>query len=254
MLLLNKILPLLVLPLGFSLLCMMAGLLLRKMLLLWSGLLILLVFSMPLVSNALMSLVEDTSRKASVNLLQKADAIVVLSGMLHQVDGAPLGEWNDAVDRFEGGVALFKAGKAPVIVFTRGQVPWQPYAIPEGELLAKRASLLGVPKKAILLTEKVCNTADEAMAARKLLRFNKEKRKCIILVTSAYHMRRALMLFERAGFTVVPYRVDYQTDDKAPLTFLSYLSNGESLEKSEKAWREVIGLAFYWVRSFLKLD
>ena len=232
----------------------LVGLLFRKRVFLWYGVLVLCIFSMPDVSNAVMRLVEGSSEISPVSVVQKADAIVVLSGMLHHVNGAPLGEWNDAVDRFEGGIDLFKAGKAPVIVFTRGQIPWRSNEIPEGDLLEKRALLLGVPQQAILLTEKVGNTADEAMAVRKLLGVNKGDRKSIILVTSAYHMRRAMMLFERAGFTVVPYRVDYQTDDKAPLTFLSYLSNGESLEKSEKAWREVIGLAFYWVRSFLKLD
>ena len=254
MLFLNKILPLFVLPLGFSLLCMLIGLLFRKRVLLWYGVLVLLIFSMPIVSNAVMRLVEGSSRKAPVSVVQKADAIVVLSGMLRHVNGAPLGEWDDAVDRFEGGITLFKAGKAPVIVFTRGQIPWRSNEIPEGELLEKRALLLGVPQHAIWLTEKVGNTADEAMAVRKLLGVKKGDRNSIILVTSAFHMRRTLLLFERAGFTVVPYRVDYQTDDKSPLTLLSYLPNGESLEKSEKALREVIGWAFYWVGSFLKFD
>ncbi len=114
--------------------------------------------------------------------------------------------------------------------------------------------MLGVPQQAIWLTEKVSNTADEAMAARKLLRVKKGDRKNIILVTSAYHMRRAQLLFEKVGFTVAPYRVDYQADDKSPMTLLSYLPNGESLEKSEMALREVIGWVFYWGRSFLKLD
>ena len=56
--------------------------------------------------------------------LPSSQAIVVLSGMLVQPPGdAPLGEWSEAVDRFEAGIALFQAGKAPVLVCTGGGVP-----------------------------------------------------------------------------------------------------------------------------------
>jgi uncharacterized SAM-binding protein YcdF (DUF218 family) len=165
----NKILPLLLLPSGVTFLCLLAGLLLRNRFFVLLGMLVLLVFSMPLVSDFLMRSVEVGSGRVPVSRVGKADAIVVLSGMIVTVEGAPPGEWGDAVDRFEGGIDLFKAGHAPVILFTRGQMPWQPDVVPEGELLAKRALLLGVPKSAIRLTGKVGNTADEAVAARAVL-------------------------------------------------------------------------------------
>ncbi len=244
MLLVNKILPILVLPLGFALLCLLAGLVLRKRLLLWYAALLLWAFSMPVVCNGLMRFVEAGTRRIPVSSVSRADAIVVLSGMIRQVDGAPLGEWDDAADRFEGGIDLFKARKAPLLVFTRGKMPWQPDAIPEGELLSRRAVLLGVPQSSIRLTAKVGNTADEAVAAAKLL----GDRKKIILVTSAFHMRRALFMFENAGFEVVPFRVDYQVDDNAGLTVLRFLPSAEALAQSEKALREMIGWLFYWAR------
>ena len=140
-LLFNKILPILFLPLGFALLSLFAGLLLRKRLFLWTSLLVLTLFSLPIVSDTLMRFVEGPLRRAPVSSVANADAIVVLSGMLHQINGAPLGEWGDAVDRFEGGIDLFKAGKASVIVFTRGQMPWHTHSVPEGELLARRVFL-----------------------------------------------------------------------------------------------------------------
>ncbi|MFZ4524099.1 MAG: YdcF family protein [Chlorobium sp.] len=241
MLLFNKILPILVLPLGFTLLSMLAGLIWRKSLLLWYAALLLWAFSMPVVSDGLMRFVEGGNARIPVSAVENADAIVVLSGMIRQVDGASLGEWGDAVDRFEGGIDLLKAGKAPVIVFTRGQLPWQQDAIPEGELLKKRAVRLGISQKLIRLTEKVGNTADEAVAARKLL----GERKKIILVTSAFHTRRALLLFEHAGFEVQPFRVDYQVDDTSALTVLRFLPSAEALAQSEKALREMLGWLFY---------
>jgi len=244
MLLVNKILPILVLPLGVTLLCLLAGLVFRKRLLVWYAALVLWAFSMPVVSHGLMRFVEGGTNRIPVSAVGNADALVVLSGMIRQVDGAPLGEWGDAVDRFEGGIDLFRAGKAPVLVFTRGQMPWQPDAVPEGELLARRAVLLGVPRTAILLTAKVGNTADEALAARKLL----GDRKRIILVTSAFHTRRALLLFEHAGFEVQPFRVDYRVDNTLEGTLLRFLPSAEALFQSDQALHEMIGWLFYSLR------
>ena len=252
-LLANKILPLLVMPLGLGLLFLLAGMALRRRFLLGIGVLVLWVFSMPVVGEALIRAVEGRSGRVPVSSVPAADALVVLSGMVVQVDGAPLGEWGDASDRFEGAIELFKAGKAPLLVFTAGQLPWQPDAIPEGELLARRALLLGVPKTAILLTAKAGNTAEEAAAARKLLGVDKSvdrtvetgQRKKIILVTSAYHMRRAVLLFEKAGFWVEPFPVDFQVSNVNRFTVLDCLPDAWALGQSSKALREVIGWAFY---------
>jgi len=241
MLLLNKILPILVLPLGITLLSLLAGLAFRKKFLLWYAVLLLWAFSMPVVGDGLMRFVEGGTIRVPVSSVGKADAIVVLSGIVRQVEGAPLGEWGDGVDRFEGGIELFRADKAPLIVFTRGQLPWQPYARAEGDLLAKRAVRLGVPQESIRLTRKVGNTADEAIAAAMLL----GERKKIILVTSAFHTRRALLLFEDAGFIVEPFRVDYRVDDTQDVTILRFLPSAEALYQSEQALRELLGWLFY---------
>ncbi|WP_076790875.1 YdcF family protein [Chlorobium sp. KB01] len=248
MLLINKLLPMLVLPLGLSLLLTVAGLVLRRRLLIGLGILVLGMFSLPVVSTALIRAVEGWSARVPVSSLHRADAIVVLSGMVMQLEGAPLGEWGEAVDRFEGGIELVRAGIAPVIVFTRGQLPWQPDAVPEGELLAKRAMLLGVPEKVIRLTTIAGNTADEAVAAGKLLGVRRGVRKKIILVTSAFHMRRAAMQFEKAGFQVERYPVDFQTGNNSDMTILDFLPDAEGLRVSSKALREMIGWVYYWAK------
>ena len=219
--------------------------------------------STPLVSDALIRTVEGRPGRAPLSSVPAADARVVLSGMVVQVDGAPLGEWGDASDRFEGAVELFKAGKAPLLVFTAGQLPWQPDAIPEGELLVRRALLLGVPKTAIRLTAKAGNTEEEAAAARKLLgvdgagradravdrTIETGARKKIILVTSAYHMRRAVLLFEKAGFRVEPYPVDFQVSSANRFTVLDCLPDAWALGQSSKALREMLGWAYYRVKA-----
>ncbi len=245
----HKLLPILVLPLGITLIALLAGLAFHKKILLWYAAVVLWAFSMPVVGDGLMRFVEGGMSRPSVSSLEKADALVVLSGMIRQVEGAPLGEWGDAADRFEGGIELFKAGKAPLLLFTRGHLPWKPYDVPEGELLAKRAILLGVPQSAIRLTPNVGNTADEAAAIRTLL--GSQKR--IILVTSAFHMRRSILLFKKAGFEVISFPVDYRVNNSYDSTILRFLPSAEALEQSERALRELMGWFYYWVRgSFVK--
>lgn len=246
MLILSKLLPLFVLPPGICLLLAIAGLLFKRRYLVWISLALLWALSLPVAGDALMRRIEMPYHRIPVESVRRADAIVVLSGMLQQLDGAPLGEFGEAADRFEGGVDLFRAGKAPVLVFTGGQMPWQADAAPEGELLAARARLRGVPAGSIRLTSTVANTAGEAIATSALLGVAHGKPKRIILVTSAFHISRALMLFRAAGFEVEPYPVDFRaTDQMRQTTMLDFLPDANGMYSSSMALREMIGRTVY---------
>jgi uncharacterized SAM-binding protein YcdF (DUF218 family) len=291
---LHKLLPSLFLPIGITLVLVGAGLLLRKRILCWLGIGLFYLFSTGFVSGKIMGWAEGAGSRLEVEEVEPADAVVVLSGMLKDRGDAPLGEWGDAVDRFEGGVELFHAGKAPLLIFTGGHVPWRPEDRPEGEILKERAVKLGVPEDKIQVTGKVGNTAEEATAVKDTLRHAERKkakseirkaensssrvagdvllatnssplksrtqnpepsteaqpgalqaRHRIILVTSAFHMRRAKMLFERQGFEVEPFPVDFQTSDRPRTTILSFLPKAEFLEDSETAMREGVGILYY---------
>jgi len=254
MLILSKLLPLLVLPPGICLLLALAGLLLRRKWLIWFSVALLWLLSMPVVGDALLLQIEKPYRPVPVQHVNSADAIVVLSGMMRQGDGLPLGEWGDAADRFDGGLMLYKAGKASLLVFTRGQLPWQPDFVPEGELLAQRARLRGVPPESIRLTSNVANTAQEAVAAARLLGATSGEPKRIILVTSAFHMQRAVGMFRVSGFEVEPYPVDFRvTGSKCRSTIIDFFPDAQALGDSSMALREMIGRLVYRNGSFLSL-
>ena len=201
-----------------------------------------------LVGDTAMRAAEGWQVRVPIEALPSSQAIVVLSGMLAAPPwDAPLGEWSETVDRFEAGMALLQAGKAPILVCTGGWVPWYPEARPEGEILAERAAVLGVPRSQIRVTNKVANTADEARAVAWQLQ---EQRSTtpnapIILVTSASHMRWARVLFARAGFQVVPFPVDFHVSVGRTFTILDLLPNASSLSKTELALRELYGFLFY---------
>jgi len=173
------------------------------------------------------------------------DAIVVLSGMLeiNEVGDSTYVEWGDP-DRFFEGIALFKAGKAKKLVFTGGKMPWDKVKKTEGEVLREYAISNGIPTENIFVTKDVENTAEEAVAAKELISPSKR----IILVTSAFHMYRAKRLFEKQGFEVVSYKVDYKASGLKKNTIMDFLPSANNLELTEIGIREIIGRIYYIIK------
>jgi uncharacterized SAM-binding protein YcdF (DUF218 family) len=245
---LHKLLPVFLLPTGLTILLVAWGLLLSRKKLIASGLIFLWISSTPLFSDPLMAWVESPYQRISASEVEPADAVVVLSGGRVVAPGPlAISEWTDA-DRFDGGVELYKAGKAPWLVFTGGWVPWEGSAKPEGEVLKGYAEQLGVPPEQILISGVAQNTAEEAVAVKEALtqQFGTQQKQIkILLVTSAFHMQRSKTLFERAGFEVEPFAVDFQVSQAKEVSVLDFLPNADALKQTETAWRELYGRAFY---------
>lgn len=233
------------LPLGITLLLVGAGLVLRRSALCWIGVLLLYLAATPFVSDWAMRAAEDWQVRQAVSDAPVAHAIVVLSyGRLRAPGPLGISEWLDA-DRFYGGVELYKAGKAPLLIFTGGWLPWEPDAEPEGDVLIRYAHDLGIPRQQMLSTPKVSSTEEESRAVAALLAKRQGAGKRVLLVTSAFHMRRAELLFARTGLDVVPFPVDFKSSGGKSVGVLSFLPNAQSLAQSETALRELYGVLFY---------
>ena len=188
-----------------------------------------------------MQKLEYPYKPISSNSIRKADAIVVLSGGLNKVGDKNyfIYEFKDP-DRFFGGLHLIKENKSEKIIFTAGQVPWKNNWKPEGFVLRDKAISLGVPKEKILVTENVENTYEESIAIKNLLPNNSS----IILITSAFHMHRSKYLFEKQGFDIIPYPVDFKTSN-IKISPMKFLPSVGSLNKSSLFIRENIGRLYY---------
>jgi uncharacterized SAM-binding protein YcdF (DUF218 family) len=249
---LHKILPLFVLPVGITLLLVLAGLRLHRRWLIWSGVAVLWLSSTPFISALAVRATEGWAERGLATDAPKADAIVVLSeGRVVAPGKAAVSEWGDA-DRFFGGVELFNSRKSPLLVFTGGAAPWEPNAALEGDILAGYAKALGVPDGQVLKTPRVTNTAEEALAVATLLRGRfsgptwRGGAPRILLVTSAFHMPRARVLFARAGLSVIPFPVDFQVSAGGHMSVLAFLPTAGALAQTELAMRELYGRLFYF--------
>ena len=238
----HKILPLLFSPLFLIISLIIFGLIIGSKKISLTGVIILFILSMPIVSDKLIAYLESDYELIKPSKVESADAVVVLSGMVKTIqtkNGLDY-EWGEAADRIFAGIDLFKSNKAPVLILTGGKLPWS-IGVPEGEYLRDVAIDLGVPKKDILITENVENTDQEAKAIKKILLLDNPK---VILVTSAFHMPRAQLVFEAAGINVIPFPVDFIIGAEK-FTFMSFIPSAGSFSSTSFFVREMIGRTYY---------
>jgi uncharacterized SAM-binding protein YcdF (DUF218 family) len=242
MIYLHKFLPLIASPLFFVLIVILIGTYLKSKKISFFGLLFLIFCSLPIISNKLIFFLEKDYSRKEISNVSKADAIVVLSGMVSTIktNGKISYEFNNAVDRILSGIDLFKEDKASFLILTNGKMPWS-LGIPEGEYLKEFSIKFGIPKESILLTDNVQNTDQEAKAVAKLLNTNKAN---IILVTSAFHMPRAKKVFEATNIKVIPFAVDFKTPIKK-ITIIDFIPSANSLKDTSHFFREMIGRLYY---------
>ena len=136
-----------------------------------------------------------------------ADAIVLLGGGMSYAEGGDFvyGDCNAASDRVWHAARLYAAGKAPAVVVSGTN------DLDSTSLLLKQA---GVPESALVFDGESRNTAENFANVAALLSKGKEgsaagKRPRVLVVTSAWHMRRSLLIAERAGLDAIPAPCDY---------------------------------------------
>ncbi|MDC0227627.1 YdcF family protein [Alphaproteobacteria bacterium] len=240
MIYLHKILPFFLSPLGIVLLLLIAFFFNKRKSFIFLSLLILLISTNPFVGNYLAQKLEHPYKPIPISSIKENDAVIVLSRGIHQVGDKDykIYEFSDP-NRFFAGLDLIKQKKSDKLIFTAGHVPWAENFKPEGYILKERAISLGAPGE-ILVTDKVKNTYEESIALTKIIPNNSS----IILVTSAFHMRRSKYLFENQGFDVTPFPVDFISSNLS-FSILNFIPSIGALNQSSLFIRENIGRLYY---------
>jgi len=243
MIYLQKFLPVFFFPLTIVLFLLFLSVFLKKRKYIIVALSLLIFTSLPINHKILFRFVENQTLKLSPGDVQTADAIVVLGGFIGRVqstDGPAL-EWGNA-SRFFSGLELLKAQKAPYIIFTNEKLPWMPQTASVGNFLLMHAIQMGFTRNQILITNDVQNTEEEAVAVGEIARDHNLQR--IILVTSAFHMQRAVQLFQNQGFSVTPYPVNFGSNADQ-INFLDFIPTAQAMYGTEIAIKELIARTYY---------
>ncbi|MEO5499114.1 MAG: YdcF family protein [Candidatus Saccharimonadales bacterium] len=117
-------------------------------------------------------------QQAAFGECSKVDAIVAVSG-------------GDTNARADEAIQLYKAGWAPRIIFSGAAA--DPTGPSNAEIMSRRATNAGVPETAVVTEEFSRTTAENALNTNEFIKGQSIKN--IILVTSAYHQRRASLEF-----------------------------------------------------------
>ena len=245
MIYLHKLLPLVASPVGLLIGLMLLALVFKRQWPVYWALFILLVCSFPLTARFIWVGLESEYQYQAPITVPKADAVLVLSGMLggFETEDGYVTEWGDP-DRFFVGVQLVKMGKADRLIFTRGKMPWSE-SPPEGELLKQKALEMGIFPEQILLTSIVSNTAEESSAVKDLMAERQLSK--IILVTSSFHLPRAKLLFDQVGVETYPYPTDFKVASR-DITWLHFIPSADALRNTSSGIREYLGRIYYWLK------
>ncbi|MDO9425984.1 MAG: YdcF family protein [Methylobacterium sp.] len=128
------------------------------------------------------------------------------------------------------------------LAFAGGNAGLRPGEVSESEIVGRTADGLGLPRTRLILEDRSRNTRENAAFTAALVKPKPGER--WLLVTSAWHMPRAVGCFRAAGFTVAAYPVDYRTaGPRDAVRFNSFASDGLAL--LDVVVKEWIGLAAY---------
>ncbi len=243
----SKIVFYLLLPPSFLLLIMvLGGLIIRKQprfgkMLILSGMLLLYLLSIGPVSNVLMNPLEKSFPPLRGASLESA-TIVVLGGGVKDLSKLGIGsEPSEAsLSRLVYGIRLYKEGRGSNLVISGGSGDPEKPGVAEADAMKEVALSLGVPARDIIVERDSRNTIESASALKGILGEKK-----IVLVTSAYHMKRAAAMFKKREIDVIPAPTDYISEQKG-ISFYSLIPTVGCLYTSTIAFSEY--LSFTWYR------
>ena len=250
---LSKVLLLFLMPLVWILAFFLWGLLtknlVRKKCLLILSFILLYTFSNPYIINEILLRWEDPPK--SIQTIGQYDVGVVLTGVTNK-GKTPHDRvyFSQGVDRVLHTVQLYKLGKIKKILISGGSGSLTKAAILEADELQRVFLLCGVPVNDLIIENRSRNTHENALFSSKILkqRFSNQK---YLLITSAFHMRRAKACFNKVGIKVETFSVDYYTSDFFPFHYSIISPSSYSFEKWNVLLKEVVGMIAYRVTGYI---
>lgn len=204
------------------------------------GLVWVTAFSLPAVSNRLLTQLESQYPAQPMGDIPNVEAIVLLGGALSGSNLPKVAEQpinlGFAADRVWYAARLFHAGKAPLIVLSGGGY-FPSAGLKEADAMAIFLADLGVPDAALVRDVHSRNTRENAQMSAALLGGLGIKR--IILVTSAIHMARAIKQFRAQGLEVIAAPTDFE--GAAYASGFGWIPDAGALDTSGRAIKEWVG-------------
>lgn len=214
--------------------------------LLIGGLAALLVCGLSPLSDALIVPLENRFPRPDLAGGGPITGIIILGGAEDARANPPreLAGLNEAAERLTEAVALARRLPDARVVFTGGSAAVFADEPPEAETAARLFEALGIARERITLESASRDTYENAAFTAKLIKPAAGQR--WLLITSAWHMPRAIGCFRQAGVPVEAWPVDFRTSPRfQPLRLHTALTEG--WRRIDFITREYVGLVAYYV-------
>jgi uncharacterized SAM-binding protein YcdF (DUF218 family) len=208
-----------------------------------AGIILLILFSNSWLSNQALSTLEVSPTHS----IPDTEMAIVLTGIVENgiyINGQT--QLSEGAGRLTEAVKLLKQGVVQRVLISGGAADIHNPGQSEGLELYNLAQSLGVDSSQLIHENQSRNTYENAKYSKVLLGGTSTPP---LLITSAFHMRRAHKCFKKQGVNVIPYPVDYrarpqfQWDDLVP--------NVDALEDWNIILKEMTGMAVYYLMGYI---
>ncbi|MEM7384592.1 MAG: YdcF family protein, partial [Verrucomicrobiota bacterium] len=159
--------------------------------------------------------------------------------------------FNLAANRLTQAIELYMQGKVRKILIAGGSASVVSDKVAESTSVLPFLENLNIPRSDILLEDRSRNTYENAIHSTELLARELPGAR-VLLVTSAFHMRRAMACFQQAGQEFTPFPTDLRNSPiHRPTPDRLIMPSNTAFLYWNKVIKEWVGLAFYKVRGYI---
>ena len=216
----------------------------------WAGFILLLFFSNDFISNEIMSAWEVKTK--AYREMKPHSLGIVLTGAT-----VPLLKPNDRVyfqrgaDRVTHTVQLYKLGLIKKILISGGTGTLATEEEPEADKFRKAMVMMGVSGDDIFIENETRNTYESAVEVKPMLDSLHFKPEDCLLITSAFHMRRSLACYRKAGLNIEPFSTDFYAHPRFFYPDGLFIPKLEAMIIWHKLVKEWVGLVAYKLAGYI---
>ena len=211
-----------------------------------AGAVLMVVLGLSPAGGALILPLEERFPRPVLTGSENIAGIIVLGGAEDARVGVQRGAHavNESAERLSEAVTLARRFPQASLVFTGGSGALIRSGPPEADAAKRILEDLGVEPQRIVLEDRSRNTYENARYTFDLLQ--PKAGETWLLVTSAFHMPRAIGVFRKAGFDVLAFPVDYRTSGFDEI-YRPFSSIPEGLRRVDFVFKEYVGLVAYYL-------
>ncbi|MBC8083959.1 MAG: YdcF family protein [Hymenobacter sp.] len=185
-------------------------------------------------------------------LPRRADAAVLLTGIT-RVSKSPHDRvyLHEGADRLTNALWLWRAGRVRRILVAGGSGAVLQKAHTEAADLITLLRLAGVPDSVIIKEDRSRNTRENALFTQRILAAQPTL-DTLVLVTSAFHQRRALGCFRGAGLHPLPFPAGFHTTDRAATPDYWLIPDADALTRWSLLLHEIAGYLTYQLLGYMR--